>query len=644
MTNWYLGEVVRARELIDGASRRATELGHAPSMAQPLNMRSYLEHLRGDEAAALTAAEALEVLGRQHGMTFWRVMAGLHSACARGRLYEPIAGAAELRRALAASADQGARLGVAYFQGVLAELEAKTLGADSALARIDEALTHQGDNRCDLAYLHRLRGDILLKRDPADPAPAEEAFRTAIAIAKAQGARSYELLASLSLAKLYQSTGRPVEARAILVPALEGFAPTPEMPEIAEAQTLLAELAETDEVKNATTSRRRQLQLQTRYARAMMWAKGLGSGEAKSAFEGAQSLADGGHDIDERFETLHGLWLSNLVRGELRTAQEAAEAFRREAETLGRLTEVAFADRCLGVISFSRGDLLTARAHLEEALRLYDPERDRETKLRYGLDTHFGATVTLAPVTLMLGDIEGARKLIEEAVARAVGSGDVQDLINAYNFKALNEVMLGDAEAALRTGQALADLHQKHQTRSWSVGLAFAWARARLGDRKTGIAELRRAIAANMEDTRVGIPLFQGRLAELEADEGDFEGALARIDEALALTREMGAHSTDSFLHRLRGDILLKRDPTNPAPAEETLRTALAIAQQQSGRLRVLGAALSLAKLYQSTGRSAEAHTILAPTLEGFAPTAEMPEIAEAWALLERLAYARFER
>jgi hypothetical protein len=92
-------------------------------------------------------------------------------------------------------------------------------------------------------HLHRLRGDILLKRDPADPAPAEDAYRTAIAIAKQQGARGYELLASLSLAKLYQSTGRLAEAHAALAPALEGFSPAPEMREIAEATVLIERLA-----------------------------------------------------------------------------------------------------------------------------------------------------------------------------------------------------------------------------------------------------------------------------------------------------------------------------------------------------------------------------------------------------------------
>jgi predicted ATPase len=93
------------------------------------------------------------------------------------------------------------------------------------------------------AELHRARAEILLERDQANPAPAEEAFQRAIAIATEQGARSWGLRAALSLAKLYQSTARPAEAHAILAPALEGFAPTPEMPEIAEAPGLLAEIA-----------------------------------------------------------------------------------------------------------------------------------------------------------------------------------------------------------------------------------------------------------------------------------------------------------------------------------------------------------------------------------------------------------------
>ena len=85
------------------------------------------------------------------------------------------------------------------------------------------------------------------RRDIAEARPCEHRSRrgsllTAIAIAQQQKAKSFELQAALSLAKLYQSTGRAAEAHAVLAPALEGFSPTPEFPEIAEAHALLATL------------------------------------------------------------------------------------------------------------------------------------------------------------------------------------------------------------------------------------------------------------------------------------------------------------------------------------------------------------------------------------------------------------------
>jgi predicted ATPase len=240
VTAWTLGEVDRARELIDGSTRRATKLGHRVSEAHPLSCRSILELLRGDATAALRAAEGLEALSREQGMPFWLAGGEMVSGWARGHLGDPVLGAAQLQRALTSYADQGTRMSARFYQGLLAEIEAETLGVESALARIEEALTDadQVEYRWDLAFIHRLHGSLLLKRNPDDPAAAEVAFQTAIAVAKEQGARSYELLASLSLAKLYQSTERPVEAHAVLAPALEGFSATPEMPEIAEAQAL----------------------------------------------------------------------------------------------------------------------------------------------------------------------------------------------------------------------------------------------------------------------------------------------------------------------------------------------------------------------------------------------------------------------
>jgi hypothetical protein len=94
---------------------------------------------------------------------------------------------------------------------------------------------------------HRIRGEILFKRDAHDPEPAERSLQIAIGIAREQGSRSFGLRAALALAKLYHSTGRPLDGYAVLSPALVGFSPTPEMPEIAEAQALLKRLAQGDQ-------------------------------------------------------------------------------------------------------------------------------------------------------------------------------------------------------------------------------------------------------------------------------------------------------------------------------------------------------------------------------------------------------------
>jgi predicted ATPase len=164
------------------------------------------------------------------------------------------------------------------------------------------------------------------------------------------------------------------------------------------------------------------------------------------------------------------------------------------------------------------------------------------------------------------------------------------------------------------------------------------WARARLGDRQSGMTELREALAAYLgQGNKLYAPLFQGLLAELEAEGEDAPGDLSGIDEALALADETGERWTDALLHCIRGEILLKRDPANTAPAEEAFLAAIAVAQAQKAKSFELRAALSLGRLYQSTGRPAHAYAVLAPALEGFSPTPEMPEIAEARALLAAL-------
>jgi predicted ATPase len=166
----------------------------------------------------------------------------------------------------------------------------------------------------------------------------------------------------------------------------------------------------------------------------------------------------------------------------------------------------------------------------------------------------------------------------------------------------------------------------------------FGWARARRSDSsdyEIGVAELRKAIAALT--SKFWVPFLHGLLAEIEAERQDVEQASTRIDEALALAQQTGEHWSDAFLHRIRGEILLKRDPANTSPAEDAFRTAIAIAQQQKARTFELRAAMSLARLWCDQGKRDAARDLLAPVYGWFSEGFDTLDLKEAKALLEQL-------
>ena len=205
--------------------------------------------------------------------------------------------------------------------------------------------------------------------------------------------------------------------------------------------------------------------------------------------------------------------------------------------------------------------------------------------------------------------------------------------------KAHFEIVRGDAGATRRDAETVIELSQENELTLYATqgGLQSAWASARLEGHESAATELRQALAAYTDQgNKLSVPFYQGLLAEIEAQD-DAEGALRRIDEALALADETGEHWSDAFLHRVRGEILLKRDPGNTAAAEEAFLAAIAVAQEQRARSFELRAALSLSKLYHSTARRADAQVVLASALKGFSPAPELPEIAEAQTLVGTL-------
>ena len=163
---------------------------------------------------------------REHDLPLFRAVGEFLVGWATADGGAPADGLAAMRRGAESPRQQNALVFDGIIKIALAEAEAGAGDPDRAIAILDEALAtvDRTGYRAFEAELHRARGEILLKRDPASPAPAEEAFLTALAVAKQQAARSFELRGALALAKLYQSTSRPVEAYSVLAPALQDCA------------------------------------------------------------------------------------------------------------------------------------------------------------------------------------------------------------------------------------------------------------------------------------------------------------------------------------------------------------------------------------------------------------------------------------
>jgi len=204
---------------------------------------SLIEAIRGDAPAVLGASQTLIEVADQQQMPHYISAAKMFSYWAQGALFDGEAGLSGLRETLAGYIEAGNRFCAPFALALRADLEGMNGRLEDALVSVDAglALAKETQEHWSDSHLYRTKGRILLQCAPGDATLAEDAFRAAIETARAQGARSLRLLAGLPLAKLYRSTGRLADADAVLAPALQGFSPTREMPEIAEAQALLSQ-------------------------------------------------------------------------------------------------------------------------------------------------------------------------------------------------------------------------------------------------------------------------------------------------------------------------------------------------------------------------------------------------------------------
>ena len=486
LASWPLGEVDRAISLIDRMQRRITDLTHVGTLALGRGLAALFELMRGDHTRAAPNALELVRLAHEHDLNLWRafgVFLGGWATAASGAVKR---GLEDMRRGVDLLREQNVLIFDGLFKIALAETEARLGDPGRAVMILDEALAtcDRTGHRAFEAELHRARGEILLKRDPDNPAPAEEVFQTAIAVAKRQGTRSFELRAALALAKLYQSTGRPADAHAVLAPALAGFAPTPEMPEIAEAQALLTALAESDAVKAQAAQRRRLTQLHVAYGNALVAARGYGAPETTEAFAKAGQSASGEKDAPERMAADWGLWAGSYVRGDLPSMRTHAAAFLSDVEARPDSPEAGVAHRAAGITCWFAGEYRTSAGSPRKGARPVPtwPRRRSGLSLR-SRTPGSNAMAYLAIASWPLGEVDRAISLIDRMQTRMAALTHVGTLALGRMHAAMFELMRGDHARAAANAVELVRLAREHELTMYRAFGVFleGWATAASG-------------------------------------------------------------------------------------------------------------------------------------------------------------------
>ena len=244
-TVWVLGYPEAALADAERAVKNAREIGHAPTLIYALYFASWTAILWGDYAQANARAEELIALGEEKGAAFWRVLGNL----AQGSLFALTGDASnavqQITSAINAYRSTGSNVFLPLFLSDLAKAYAHLGQIESAWRSIGEALKaiEATKEKWPEAEVNRIAGEVALKSPEPDVAKAEALFDRSLAVARAQQAKSWELRAAMSMARLWRDQGKVQQARELLAPVYDWFTEGFDTRDLREAKALLAELA-----------------------------------------------------------------------------------------------------------------------------------------------------------------------------------------------------------------------------------------------------------------------------------------------------------------------------------------------------------------------------------------------------------------
>jgi len=239
----FLGFPDRALATVEAGLALADRLAHPYSLAFALSWAAMLHAFRREFEAALRRSYAAIGLAREHRIPAWRAQATMSRGFALVGLGRCDEGIADLRTSLADWNGIGARFMETQWLGLTAEAHIRARRFGDALAALDRATaTAAATAECYYqAELYRLRGVVLAQT--GGDAEAASWLRRAIDTAKGQQARSLELRAATSLARLWADRGERPRARDLLAPVYGWFTEGFDTRDLRDAKTLLEELA-----------------------------------------------------------------------------------------------------------------------------------------------------------------------------------------------------------------------------------------------------------------------------------------------------------------------------------------------------------------------------------------------------------------
>jgi class 3 adenylate cyclase/predicted ATPase len=344
-----------------------------------------------------------------------------------------------------------------------------------------------------------------------------------------------------------------------------------------------------------------------------------------------------GADTPAHFWAVFGVALFYEVRGVLPPARELREQSLRVAERLQDPELLAYGHFGLGHTMFWFGALALARAHLEQAVALYDPEWGRTASFLCGFNCASSAHMFLGRALWHLGYPDQALHSSNRAVAIAKEVSHPFSLAAALSWAAALHQVRREADQTREVAEAALALTAEQLIPFFAAHAMVlrGWALVEQGQYEEGVTCLRegidayRATGANHESSH-----WFALLADACGKAGQIEGASSVVRDTLAEVERTGIRYHEAELHRLDGELRLGFDE---AGAEACFQRAIAIARAQQAKSLELRAALSLARLWQRQGKRDEARDLLAPVYGWFTEGFDTADLREAAALLDRL-------